>query len=412
MARLPDPARSRAVLIGTSEYTDPELPAIPGVANNLADLAAVLTAPRGTGLPDEHVVVLADPPDEAGVGDRIVQAAEEAEDVLLVYYSGHGLMTWDRTNELCLALRDTRSKAVRTSALRCADVRQYIMDSAAGTRVLILDCCFSGRGIEPTMADPAGVLLDEVDVAGAYVLAATQGRALAPVRARNTLFTGELLRLLNEGVAAEPGLLLTLDVLYRQVRSAMQRANLPVPCRNNADSAAQLALAHNAAHETHRQLAVLRAAVDRLVEAEAETARVHARTLDRIAAANLPPLTVAAPASRVRLAELESATANGKPPPGGELDELTGELKASLDATEELRKRAAGLLDRRDQLRARLAGYQVMAVSFGVAEDYAISVAHQVAWDLVWTKPCPLGAATQAVNAYQRAVIERREGRL
>ena len=41
--KLPDPAGSRAVLIGTSVYTDPRLPDIPGVANNLTDRASLST---------------------------------------------------------------------------------------------------------------------------------------------------------------------------------------------------------------------------------------------------------------------------------------------------------------------------------------------------------------------------------
>jgi hypothetical protein len=36
---LPDPKHSRAILIGTSHYRDPNLPDLPAVANNLVDLA-------------------------------------------------------------------------------------------------------------------------------------------------------------------------------------------------------------------------------------------------------------------------------------------------------------------------------------------------------------------------------------
>lgn len=40
---LPDPAASAAVLIGSSTFRDARLAALPGVANNVADLAAILT---------------------------------------------------------------------------------------------------------------------------------------------------------------------------------------------------------------------------------------------------------------------------------------------------------------------------------------------------------------------------------
>lgn len=411
MARLPDPARSRAVLIGTSVYTDAELPDIPGVANNLTDLAAVLTAPMGTGLPREHVVVLRDPPDQADVGDHIVQAAEEAEAMLLVYYSGHGLMTWDRNDELCLSLHDTRTKAVRTSALRCADVKQYILDSSAQTRVLILDCCFGGRTIEPTMANPTDVLLDEVSVEGAYVLAATEKRALAPPGQRNTLFTGELLRVLRDGVATEPGMLLTLDVLYREVKSVMQRRGRPVPRSTGRDTAAHLAIARNPAHKVHRMLAGLRTDLDRLAEDEAETDHVYARTIDRIAEPNLPPLEASADELRERHAALDRTAAGGRPPSPEALTDLHGALVAALNSTKRLREAAAAPLDWRDQLRRTLDAFQAVAVAEGFAEETEIAEKHRVAWELVWTKPCALGAATRAVNTYQQSVIDRKEGR-
>jgi hypothetical protein len=51
---LPDPERSRVVLIGVSRFTDPELPDLPAVRNNLDGLAACL---RSAG----RCTVVADP---------------------------------------------------------------------------------------------------------------------------------------------------------------------------------------------------------------------------------------------------------------------------------------------------------------------------------------------------------------
>lgn len=410
-ARLPDPAKSRAVLIGTADYQDPDLTDLPGVAHNLTDLAATLTSPRGAGLRPEHCLVLRDPPAQADVGDHIVTAAAEAEDVLLVYFSGHGVMTWDRHNELCLALRDTRSKSLRTSALRCADLRQYILDSPARTRVLILDCCFAGRVLEPTMNSPVDTMLDEVDVAGAYVLAAAQGRALAPPGRRNTLFTGELLRLLTEGIPRAPGMLLTLDVLFREVRAVMRRNGWPEPRGNNSDMAAHLALGHNPAHLIRKAMTALRADVDRLAVEEAETKVVYEVVLDKISGPDLPPVTEVAAQLADRLDVLEQVAATGQPV-SNELAELKGDLTDGRNATRRLRALGNGLLERRGELRERLKGYQAQAVRLHIAEDWDIARLYAAARDLLWTKPCDLGRALRAVNAFQRAVTDRREGRM
>lgn len=52
--RLPDPQRSRAVLLGFDTFTDPGLFDLPAVEHNIADLAEVLTSPWGTALPNNH----------------------------------------------------------------------------------------------------------------------------------------------------------------------------------------------------------------------------------------------------------------------------------------------------------------------------------------------------------------------
>jgi hypothetical protein len=409
MARLPQPGLSRAVLIGTGDYQDPALEMLPAVANNLTDLAGVLTSSQGAGLPDGHCEVLRDPPAQAAVGDHIVTAANAAEDVLLVYYSGHGLMSWDGNNELFLALRDTKSKQLRTSALRYADLRQDILDSAARTKVLILDCCFAGRTLDHTMTGSADTLLSEVDIAGTYVLAATENRALAPPGWRNTLFTGELLRLLREGVAAEHGMLLTLDVLFREVRAAMSRHNWPEPRSNNRNSAAHLALAYNAAHELRKTMVAVKAKLDELAAEEALTEQAYAIAADKITEPNLPPYTPTAPILRERLAAAEQYAPQGKLPSEAALADLSSAAVTALSRTRDAREAAMEPVDQRDQLRGLLKGYQAMAVRLQCAEEPDVSRCYVVARDLLWTKPCDLGAARDAVDAFKHAVTDCRE---
>jgi len=412
--RLPDPARSRAVLIGASRYDDPKFTPIPAVANNLADLAGVLTSPLGTGLPPEHCTVLLNQANQAEVGERIVRAADEAQDLLLVYYAGHGEMTWDKVNELCLTLTGTKHSSLRTSSLRCADLRHYLHGGRAKTRVLILDCCFAGQSLNGTLASPTGTVLSAVamDSTGSYVLAATYGLALAPPDRTHTLFTGALLRLLREGIPTAPGMLLTLDALFQGVKSAMRRDGLPEPCSNHSDTAGWLALAHNVANETRLALAGLRSRVDALGAAQAQAQAATARAADRIAEPNLPTAELTAPALRRRLAEIERLALGGRPPPTGELEALETEITRAGGAAQRSRELATGLLGRRDRLRGRLQSYWEMANRFGLVHDEHADVVgrYGAARDLLWTKPCDLHAATHAVNAFQQAVITGREG--
>ena len=143
LPRLPDPQRSFAVLIGTSHYSSTELADLPAVRNNLNALAQLLTHPTLGGLPKQRCVVLPDPSDARTVYRALRQYATAAEDTLLVYFAGHG-RTGPR-NELYLGLAHTDPDELPVSALPFELVREVFRDSPADNRVIILDCCFSGR---------------------------------------------------------------------------------------------------------------------------------------------------------------------------------------------------------------------------------------------------------------------------
>lgn len=68
------------------------MPPIPAIRNNLTDLAAALTDPQLLGLPAEHCVSVLNPPTPQDVTTPILGLSDEAQDTLLVYYAGHGLI--------------------------------------------------------------------------------------------------------------------------------------------------------------------------------------------------------------------------------------------------------------------------------------------------------------------------------
>jgi cyclophilin family peptidyl-prolyl cis-trans isomerase len=244
VARLPDGFRSRAVLLGTSTFADPTLSALPAVANNLTDLSALLTSQYGTALPAAHCTVRHNQNDVGAIGELLENVARQAEDMLLIYYSGHGLV--DVRGELHLSLPGTRSDLLRWTALPFSRVREVVADSAARNRILILDCCFSGRAIE-SMADQQSVISGQVEITGTYTLTSTTANspAQAPWGARHTAFSGALVELLGGGAPDEPELL-TLHDIYRHLVRVLQSRGLPRPEQRGTNTTDQLALARNA----------------------------------------------------------------------------------------------------------------------------------------------------------------------
>jgi hypothetical protein len=244
--RAVNPARSRIVLIGTPAYADPGLNDVPQVANNLIDLAEVFTDPNRGGFDATHCVIA---PAQAGapeIGDLLIEAAAQAQDLLLVYYSGHGLLG-PRRRELYLSLAGTRPRQLAFTALPFDAVRDACLDSPARSRVVILDCCFSGRAIGDALADDE--VLGQVQVAGTYTLTAAPANRTAVVLPgeRHTAFTERLLQLLHVGTPSA-GPLLTLGDIYRHLLTRLRSEGLPEPQQRGTQTADLLGLARNPRH--------------------------------------------------------------------------------------------------------------------------------------------------------------------
>ncbi|WP_055698909.1 MULTISPECIES: caspase family protein [Streptomyces] len=242
MAALPDPTLSRAVLIGTASYR--HLPQLSAVETNLVDLAGELCDATVWGLPVQHCAVVADPSSPSAMLDPVHQAADEATDTLLVYYAGHGMRDAESA-DLYLALGESRENMGYT-AVAYQHLRAGLRASRARRKIVILDCCFSGRAARALGGDD--VLAAQAAVDGAYVLTASPRDrvALAPDGERYTAFTGELLGILRDGVPDGPDLI-DLETLYRVLDERLRAKNRPQPQRSQENGVGRLPLARNRA---------------------------------------------------------------------------------------------------------------------------------------------------------------------
>ncbi|MEV6111542.1 esterase-like activity of phytase family protein [Streptomyces sp. NPDC052109] len=227
--RLPNPRRSAAVLIGVSEYR--HLPRLPAVRNNLVRLMEALTDEAMWGLPIDKCVLAGDPTTSKDLIGPVKRAARMAEDTLVVYYAGHGFV--DRRGALHLTLTDSERGEADTTVPYDWLREALLKHSKARRRIIILDCCYSGRALEG-MSDPAAQLSVAAAVSGSYTLASAppNEEALSPRGEECTAFTGELFRVLRHGIredGQEKEPYLTLDMIYEEVRRALRARGLPLP---------------------------------------------------------------------------------------------------------------------------------------------------------------------------------------
>ncbi|WP_225728625.1 MULTISPECIES: tetratricopeptide repeat protein [unclassified Nocardia] len=259
----------RAALIGVSRYTHPAITDIRAAANNIHDLTRLFTAPTGAALRGEDCAALIDPDTPPQVGELLANAADQAEEVLVVYYAGHGLL--DRRGRLHLALTGSDPDHPEWSSIPFAALRDELATARARARILILDCCFSGRAFE-AMSAPATVVNGQIDINGTYTIASSPRNepSLAPEGHRHTAFTDALL------TAATSSIGLTLDQLYGDIDQILHRNGHPRPVRRSVNITGNLRLFTPPGYRTRSDNAVVPLVIDPLATPDSATEEVFA----------------------------------------------------------------------------------------------------------------------------------------
>ncbi|MFC9706042.1 PQQ-binding-like beta-propeller repeat protein [Streptomyces sp. NPDC056943] len=258
---VPDPAASRAVLIGIGAYTHPDLASLPAADAAARKLAALFLDAGIWGLPAEHITVLSADVSSSAVLAAVRDAAKNVTDTLVVYFSGHGLR--DRSEHLYLALRDADADHPQIGTLPYRALRDVVRQAGyrARYRLTLLDCCYSGlagsmAGADaPTRADLAQALdeprtteNDEAEDYGDVVLtsAPPTRRSFVLPGAAYPEFTGELIDVLNHGIPGA-GPSISVESAWRKVRTRLRERGSPEPQQFAQNSVAQRLRLHNRA---------------------------------------------------------------------------------------------------------------------------------------------------------------------
>ncbi|GAB3260152.1 caspase, EACC1-associated type [Kineosporia babensis] len=243
MTRFPISQDSRAILLGSSSFTDPRLSSIPAVSRNIREFRRLLISPYGSCLPAPNCSTLDDIDTVSSFGLALEAETAACQDLFLLYFAGHGLI--DDQGALHLAIRSTNLQYPHWTAIPYALVRRTVSRSPARNRIVILDCCFSGRALD-AMSDETSALLGQLEIAGAITLtsAPANSPSFAPQGETFTAFSGILFSLLGRGIP-DGTTVLTLAALFTELQQRMARQGLPQPQRMGSGNVELLALALN-----------------------------------------------------------------------------------------------------------------------------------------------------------------------
>jgi len=135
--------RRRAVVIGVADYLDPAFAPLKHAEADATAVGALLAADDAGGFDEVTVLTGADRQDIT----RALQTVRRdlrREDVLVVYFSGHG--TADVSGRRYLLTADSRARDLPGTAIDLTDLQDYFSELAPARKALIVDACFSGDG--------------------------------------------------------------------------------------------------------------------------------------------------------------------------------------------------------------------------------------------------------------------------
>jgi hypothetical protein len=246
-----------ALIIGNSLFRDETLTQLQKPDADVGALADLLLDPEVGGFDDAKLLVnMSSAAVRRGISEFF--AGKQRDDLLLLYFSGHGIL--DDQGRLYLAVKDTDRKLLSATAIPTAFVADEMNNSHSKRQVLVLDCCHSGafsRGAKGVTGANVGTAVTfEGTGYGRVVLTASEATQYAWEgdqiigKAENSLFTHFLIQGLQSGQAdLNADGRITVDELYDYVyEEVTKQSHLQTPGKWSYKEQGQIIIAQNPLH--------------------------------------------------------------------------------------------------------------------------------------------------------------------
>jgi formylglycine-generating enzyme required for sulfatase activity len=223
-----------ALLIANWEFPKADhLSGLIGPEQDLVDLKRLLDSPDIGGFQKVETI-------SNGTKDAIQLkisefiAGKDANDLMLIYYSGHGVQ--NRYNKLYLAAFDTATAYLSATAIRAEFIVDEVKEHNSRRVVIILDCCFSGaaegtifKGVSDLGLEGYGCVF--LTSSNSYQKSIDAGKVISGIP--HSLFTHFLIDGLETGLGGSSKKWITVDDLYTY--ASQQVKKIPKPQRLEQD---------------------------------------------------------------------------------------------------------------------------------------------------------------------------------
>lgn len=143
-----------ALIIGNNKYDDPKLAQLKTPAADSQALAKVL-ADKEIGSFDEVTPLINKTETEIRRAISSFLINKKPDDLVLVYFSGHGVL--DDRGRLFLSLQDTQTNLLKATAIPSTFISDEMDSCRSKRQILILDCCHSGAFARGTKGEQKAV---------------------------------------------------------------------------------------------------------------------------------------------------------------------------------------------------------------------------------------------------------------
>jgi uncharacterized caspase-like protein len=143
-----------ALIIGNNKYDDPRLSQLKTPAADSQALAKVLVD-KEIGSFDEVTPLINKNETEIRRAISSFLNNKKPDDLVLVYFSGHGIL--DDRGRLFLSLKDTQTNLLKATAIPSTFVSDEMDSCRSRRQILILDCCHSGAFARGTKGEQKAV---------------------------------------------------------------------------------------------------------------------------------------------------------------------------------------------------------------------------------------------------------------
>jgi len=236
------------LLITTSKSKN--LSSIPNIDINLILLEKLIKDETILGIPQANIFISHNDK-SLDIKKKLISIGKRAntnKHTLLIYYSGHGLI--NRQNfDLHLTSSETEEQYLEDTSISIERFKKIIKNSFAGRKIIILDCCFSGR-ISGILSEENEIIITQLknNLQGTYILTSSGKTKPSTFNEKNpnvpTDFTKSFINILENGIDNTKEYI-ELGEIYNELKKLSDRKIIPEPFQISEENSYRIKLFRN-----------------------------------------------------------------------------------------------------------------------------------------------------------------------